>query len=142
MAYQKTQIFKKTFLEKTNMRKTISSLFIIFFVFLLMPMVLAERYEDNLFKSIEITNQGDLVNEQSIDDVNVIGFVCSSSNCATVSNTLWNSAILNSGTDTPSDFLQLVYPTTLQSSYGLCLVDSISYSQLSLAGISRFRSAG
>lgn len=75
----------------------------------------AERYENNYFKYaiLEPDNQITFMGVK-VSDVSVIGFVCETPRCATVSGTLWNGQTLHS-TD---DAIQLSYPTTLQSPHG------------------------
>ena len=56
----------------------------------------------------------------NLTDFNVIGFVCNSANCAGVSASLWGGNVLHS----TGNFIQLVYPTILQSipfGYGVYL---------------------
>ncbi|MBU3913677.1 MAG: hypothetical protein KKE50_06310 [Nanoarchaeota archaeon] len=75
----------------------------------------AARYEDNYFKYGTIDSSGNIVETSTpVNDVNVLGFVCSSANCASVSSNLWSGNVLNSG----DDFIQLTYPTILLSQYG------------------------
>ncbi len=94
---------------------------------IVMDSVFGLRYEINEFKyGITHTNGAFEETSTPLTDTHVIGFVCSSANCATVSAALDlsngqvisdinNAPVLNSGN---SDNLTLVYPTTLQSSYG------------------------
>ena len=88
---------------------------ILLFGILLAGGVIAERYEDNFFKQGEIDINGNSIETNTpINDVNVLGFVCSSNDCSTISTTLWGGKTLQS-TD---DFIQLVYPTKLLSDFG------------------------
>ncbi|MDD5193184.1 MAG: hypothetical protein PHF67_01215 [Candidatus Nanoarchaeia archaeon] len=81
---------------------------------LVLPAISAQRYEDNYFRYGTIKPDGTLVTTNTpITNVNVIGFVCSSDNCQTVSGRLWPNILTST-----SDFMRLVYPTTLQSQYG------------------------
>lgn len=83
--------------------------------------------EPNIFRYSEILGLNQY-NDTAIPITNasVIGFVCSSTNCTTVSGALdlssgnviadiSNPPVLNSGS---SDQVNIVYPTTLQSAYG------------------------
>ncbi len=89
-------------------------MFILVLGILLAGAVIAERYEDNNFKYGEIDVYGSLVETSTpISDVDVLGLICSSSGCSSVSGRLWPN-ILNTNTD----FIQLVYPTNLLSSFG------------------------
>ena len=95
------------------MNKIILSL--ILGILLIGGIVIAERFEDNLFKYGTIDSSGNLVTSTTpITNVNTIGFVCSNSDCSSVSGTLWGGNVLN----TPTDFIQLTYPTSLSSIYG------------------------
>jgi len=83
-------------------------------ILLITPAVLAERFEDNRFKYGTININGNLVTTNTaINNVNVIGFVCNSANCATASEKLW-PGVFNSG----NNLIQLTYPTTLKNSNG------------------------
>lgn len=75
----------------------------------------AERYITYEFKEGIISDGSLTVTNNSIDNVNVIGFVCADSSCSAVSNSLWNGAVLNSGN---ASNITLTYPTSLQSNNG------------------------
>ena len=109
------------------MNKIIFSLIMIFIASMAIQPALAVLTEPNIFRYSEL-----LINNEYNDtnipviDVNVIGFVCSSANCETVSHSLdlsngnviadiANPPILNSG---GSDQVNVIYPTTRQSTYG------------------------
>jgi len=95
------------------MKKTFLIIFTL--IILIATFVTAQRYENNFMKYGTINNGGNLVvTSTPVNNVGIRGFVCSSANCASVSGNLWGGSILNSG----DDFIQLVYPTTLQSSQG------------------------
>ncbi len=84
----------------------------------------AEVYVNYNLKEGKIDQQGKLITtDQFINNINVIGFVCLDENCQNLGNTIFKSTsksdpsnpILNSGEDY---FIQLKYPTDLQSQYG------------------------
>jgi len=85
------------------------------FVLLLIGVVVAERYINNEFREGTIDENGNLITTNiPIENVNVLGFICSNSDCSAVSGTLWNGNVLHS----TGANIQLVYPTNLLSSYG------------------------
>ena len=90
-------------------------LLIIITFLIVLNTVNAERYVTYEFKE-GITSDGQLtVTNNSINNVNVIGFVCSDISCNTVSSSLWSNSTLNSGN---SSNITITYPTNLQSSNG------------------------
>jgi len=85
-------------------------------IFLLIFQVSAERYVN--YDVYERVFQPDGTYTDSttpITDVDAIGFVCSNSDCSSVSGTLWNGNVVSSGSD---NRLELTFPTTLQNSNG------------------------
>lgn len=90
-------------------------LMIIFGIFLI-SCVSATAYEINSFKYGVINNDGTTSDTTTtVSNVNVIGYVCANSDCSSFSGTLWNGNVLT------GDQMTLVYPTTLQSSYGYAI---------------------
>ncbi|MBS3075155.1 hypothetical protein J4429_01720 [Candidatus Pacearchaeota archaeon] len=88
--------------------------FSIILAVLVLPFISAQRYEDNYFRYGTIDTNGQLIPTNTpINNVKVLGFVCSSDNCATVSGRLWPDILTST-----NDFMRLIYPTTLQSQYG------------------------
>ena len=84
-------------------------------IFLSIASVSATRYVDYDLRKGRISGNGVFSSTTiPINDVNVIGFVCSDSNCGSVQGTLWSGQVLNSG----DDQIQLTYPTILQSFSG------------------------
>lgn len=90
------------------------------FVFLILiinfaNLVSAERYEDNYFKYGIINTDGSLeTTSTKINNVNVLGVICSSEDCGSISGYLYDGEILISS----EDYIQLTYPTVLASSHG------------------------
>ncbi len=94
------------------MKKTITILLLV--LFLSLNLVIADRYEDNNIKYGKIDSGGNLIETSTpINGASVLGFVCSSADCGSVSGRLWSN-ILNTNTD----FIQLVYPYELLSNFG------------------------
>ncbi len=109
---------------KTNKKVVLIAMLAVFAV------VVSEGFaavtEPNIFRYREISPGGQISDTATpVTDVNVIGFVCSSANCASVSGALDlsngnvlpvnNPPVMNSGS---SDKLNIIYPTTLQSPFG------------------------
>jgi hypothetical protein len=83
-------------------------------IILAFPLISAERYEDNYFKYGTININGQLVaTNTAINNVNILGIICSSNNCATSSGKLWANALTSN-----NDFIKLTYPTNLLSTFG------------------------
>jgi hypothetical protein len=96
------------------MKKQFLILSITLMIVFSLNIISAQRYINNDFKYGEIDPNGNLVTTNTpINNVNTIGFVCSSNRCATVSSRLWPGVLTST-----NSLIQLIYPTTLQSSYG------------------------
>jgi hypothetical protein len=107
----------KTKTLRTIMKRSKFLLWIIimFFLSTSLPLIFAERYEDNFFKNATIDTSGNFIMTNSpINDVKVFGVICGDDNCNSVLGRLWNGTILNS----TNDLIQLVYPTDLLSEFG------------------------
>ncbi|MEI6849507.1 MAG: hypothetical protein WCK29_00560 [archaeon] len=86
-------------------------------IFLLTSLVSADVNQVNNAHYAILENNNSLTVISTINNFNVLGFVCSDANCNAVSGTLWNGNTLNSGSNTQ---ISLTYPTTLQQSgYGI-----------------------
>lgn len=100
-----------------EMKKILFALASISFLILVLNLnlVAAERYENNYFKYGIIKADGSLQKTSTnVNDVNVLGVICSSAGCNSVSGYLYNENILTSS----GNFIQLTYPTVLASSFG------------------------
>ncbi len=112
-----------------NIRNMIFTIFLT--LILTTSMVSATVTEPNIMRYGEILTNGDVLKTTDpVTDVNIIGFVCSSEDCATVSHALDlsngnviadinNAPVLTTGT---SDTVNVIYPTThpnTEYGYGL-----------------------
>jgi hypothetical protein len=66
------------------------------------------------FRQGIIEDNGELTDLGTINDVNVVGYVCANADCSEILGTLWGGQIKN----TKSNMITLEYPYTLQSPYG------------------------
>ena len=85
---------------------------------LVTTLISAEVTEDNYFRYGTIDPNGNLVTTTTpINNVNVIGFVCATPMCKTVSARLWPGVLIST-----NDFIRLTYPTVLQSNEGYGII--------------------
>lgn len=80
---------------------------------LFVGLVSAVVTEDNYVNYGEIDSSGNLITTSTaVNGASVLGYVCSSANCASVSSVLFGPL------NVPANFITLSYPTTLLSSFG------------------------
>ena len=89
--------------------KLIKILLIILTFLIVLNSAAAIRYVNYEFKQGIISNSQLSLTGNSVNGVDVIGFVCGDAACNTITDVLWNGAVLNSGT---SSSIQLTYPET------------------------------
>ena len=98
-----------------NLNKTLLLIFL--GIFLVTSFVSAEVNQVNNAHYAILEDNNSLTVMSTINNFNVLGFICSDNNCNGVSGSLWGGNTLNSGANTQ---ISLTYPTILQpSGYGV-----------------------
>lgn len=108
-------------------------IFVLFFIFILLAnFANAERFVNYNLKEGKIDSNGNFqTTDNNIDNVNVAGYVCLDEGCKTLGKSIFTTKVMTNGFPTglgngvlnsgSNSFIQLNYPTVLQSNYGYAL---------------------
>ncbi len=96
----------------------LTTLAFLLFSTLAINLISAEVSEGNYFRYGEIDPNGNLITSTTpVNNVNVLGLVCTSPTCSTISGRLWPNILTST-----NDYITLTYPTVLQSSDGYGII--------------------